>query len=271
MAAPRFFHRPNLSIMKNEQTTQNSQTQTSSDDPNIQNSPSASGLHIQVQSRRGKRKERHVSFCHEMWYHFCWSIAWFVLKFGFRVRYRGCRNVPGKGPVLVVANHQSYLDPPAIGAGIWRRMNYLARKELFTFKPFALLIASVDAIPLDQNGIGFQGIKETMRRLRNKEMVLIFPEGKRSDDGQMTPFMKGYVNMAVKTGAVIVPAAIIGAFEAFPRQKKFPSIFKPAIRVEYGKGIAPEDYSGMKEEDLHNLVERRVMEIFQKLSQEKKR
>ena len=148
-----------------------------------------------------RRRERHVTWKHSLWYHVCWSCCWLPLKLLFRVRHRGARHVPRKGPVLVVSNHQSFLDPPAIGIGLWRRMNYLARKQLFTFKPFALLIASVDAIPLDQDGIGFQGIKETIRRLRNNEMVLIFPEGARSYDGKMVPFRKGYINIAVKTGS----------------------------------------------------------------------
>ena len=247
--------------MSTEQTTP-----AASPADNSKTSPRSSGT---GGGGKGRRKERHVSFWHEMWYHFCWSFCLFTMKFGFRARYRGCRNIPGKGPVLVVANHQSFLDPPAIGSGVWRRMNYLARKQLFKFKPFAWLIASVDAIPLDQEGIGFQGIKETMRRLRNKEMVLIFPEGSRSPDGQMQPFMTGYVNIAVKTGAVIVPTAIVGAFEAYPRQNKYPSFFKPGLRIEYGKPITPEDYKEMKEAELHDLVEARVHEIFDKLMAEK--
>lgn len=216
--------------------------------------------------KSGGRKERHVTWRHEMWYHFCWSFCWFTSIFLFRSKYIGRKNVPKKGPVLVVSNHQSFLDPPVIGGGIWRRMNYLARKQLFKFKPFALLIASVDAIPLDQEGIGFQGIKETIRRLRNKEMVLIFPEGSRSHDGAMIPFMTGYINIAVKTKSTIVPTAIVGAFEAFPRQKKFPSIFKKGLRIEYGAPITPEDYAEMKEEELHALVESRVHELFDRQS-----
>ena len=213
-----------------------------------------------------QRRQRHVTWRHNAWYHFCWFICLLIIKILFRACHKGRRNIPRKGPVLVVSNHQSFLDPPAIGVGVWRRMNYLARKQLFTFKPFALLIASVDAIPLDQDGIGFQGIKETIRRLRNNEMVLIFPEGARSFDGSMVPFRKGYINIAVKTNAVIVPTAIAGAFQAFPRQKKYPSIFKKGLRIEYGKPITPDDYKDMSEEELHDLVENRVREIFDRIN-----
>ncbi len=216
--------------------------------------------------KTNRRKERHVTWKHEAWYHFCWFFCMFASRVLFRTRYKGGRNVPKKGPVLVVSNHQSFLDPPVIGSGIWRRMNYLARKQLFKFKPFARLIDSVDAIPLDQDGLGFQGVKETIRRLRNKEAVLIFPEGSRSFDGQMVPFRHGYINIAVKTGSTIVPTAIAGAFQAYPRQKKFPSIFKKGLRVEYGAPITPDDYRDMKEEELHDLVESRVKEIFERIN-----
>ena len=217
------------------------------------------------ETKNKRRKERHVTWKHELWYHVCWTFCKIALGLLYRTRHIGRGNVPKKGPVLVVSNHQSFLDPPAIGVGVWRRMNYLARKQLFTFKPFALLIASVDAIPLDQDGIGFQGIKETIRRLRNNEMVLIFPEGARSYDGQMVPFRKGYINIAVKTGSTIVPTAIAGAFQAYPRQKKYPSIFK-SMTVEYGAPITPADYKDLKEEELHDLVESRVKEIFERIN-----
>ncbi|MBR2693829.1 MAG: 1-acyl-sn-glycerol-3-phosphate acyltransferase [Thermoguttaceae bacterium] len=217
------------------------------------------------ETKNKRRKERRVTWKHELWYHVCWTFCKIALGLLYCTRHIGRGNVPKTGPVLVVSNHQSFLDPPAIGVGVWRRMNYLARKQLFTFKPFALLIASVDAIPLDQDGIGFQGIKETIRRLRNNETVLIFPEGARSYDGRMVPFRKGYINIAVKTGSTIVPTAIAGAFQAYPRQKKYPSIFK-SMTVEYGEPITPADYKDLKEEELHDLVESRVKEIFERIN-----
>lgn len=212
------------------------------------------------------RNKRHVSIGHQVWYQFCRAQVWFIMKLLFRVRHRGRKNIPWRGPVLVVANHQSHLDPPAIGIGVFRRMNYLAKKGLFTFKPFAWLIASVDAIPLDQDGIGFQGIKETLRRLRNGEAVLIFPEGRRSLDGAMQPFRTGYVNIAVKSGAWIVPTAIAGSWNFMPPHQKCPSFFHRAVRVEYGEPIKPADYENLSEPELHALVERRVGALFEKLN-----
>ena len=83
----------------------------------------------------------------------------------YHVRHYGRENIPTQGGVLVVSNHQSHLDPPLVGAGCPRRMNYLARDTLFRFAPFGRLIYSVGAFPIDRDGIGLGGIKESLKRL----------------------------------------------------------------------------------------------------------
>lgn len=142
--------------------------------------------------------------------------------------------------------------------------NYLARKTLFKFKPFGKLIDSVDAIPLDQDGLGFQGVRETMKRLKNSEAVLIFPEGSRSFDGELAPFTSGYVAIASKTDSVIVPVAISGAFEAFPRTKKYPSPFKKRVVIEYGEPIPPEVYRSMTEEQANEYIVKKISEMYER-------
>ena len=117
----------------------------------------------------------------------------------YRVRYSGRQNIPTEGGVLVVSNHQSHLDPPLVGIGVPRRLNYLARETLFSFAPFRWLIGSVDAIPIDRDGIGLGGIKEALRRLKRGEMVLIFPEGTRTRDGEIAPFRPGFTALAVSS------------------------------------------------------------------------
>lgn len=164
----------------------------------------------------------------------------------------------------MVANHQSFLDPPAVGCGYYRLSNFLARKTLFKFKPFGKLIDSVDAIPLETDGLGFQGIKETLKRLKNNEAVVIFPEGSRCYDGELMEFTKGYATLAVKSNATIVPVGITGAFEAFPRTQKFPSPFKPRVILEYGEPITPEMYKDMKDNEICEIVESKIREIFER-------
>lgn len=177
-----------------------------------------------------------------------------VVMFG--VRHFGADNVPRSGGVLIVANHQSHLDPPLVGIGCWRRMNYLARRTLFDFGPFGWLIRSVDAIPIDRDGLGLGGLKESIRRLKAGEVVVVFPEGTRTPDGSLKPFRPGFTALATRTGATIVPVAIDGAFEAWPRWRRLP---RPGrVRVCYGEPIRPEQYAGRGDDQLVAELHRRV-------------
>jgi len=116
----------------------------------------------------------------------------------------------------------------------------------------------VDSIPIDREGIGLGGIKESLKRLKRGEMVLIFPEGTRSPDGEIHPFRPGFTALAVRSKAALLPVAIEGAFQAWPRWKKFPGLGR--IRVHFGEPILPGEFAGRDERDLLAEVERRVRE-----------
>lgn len=223
---------------------------------NVQKSPKT--------PERKRSTRRVVTKSRAFWYHFWQTILYVGMKLYFRIQYLNSQNVPKKGPTLLVSNHQSFLDPPAIGCGYFRMTNFLARKTLFRFKPFGKFIDSVDAIPLDKQGLGFQGVRETLRRLKNGEAVLIFPEGSRSFDGELEPFAPGYASMAVKTNAFIVPVAISGAFEAYPRTKLFPSPFKKRVKVEYGKPLTPDFLKTKSEAEINDLVVSIIKEMYER-------
>ena len=180
----------------------------------------------------------------------------------YRVRYYGRNNLPESGSVILISNHQSHFDPPLLAAGLPRRLNFLARKSLFKFKPFGWLIDMLDAIPLDKDGIGFAGIMESLKRLKNGEIVLIMPEGERTWNGKIAPFLQGSLVLAQRTKSTIVPAAISGCYEAFPRTHKLPILWGK-IRVVYGKPILYEEIKELTEEELRSLCETKVTELYQ--------
>jgi 1-acyl-sn-glycerol-3-phosphate acyltransferase len=179
----------------------------------------------------------------------------------YRVRFYGGKNMPESGGIILISNHQSHYDPPLIAAGVRRRLNFLARKSLFRFKPFAWLIDILDAIPLDIEGIGFAGIKESIKRLKNGEIILIFPEGARTWDGTVAPFLQGSLTLAQRTKSTIFPAAISGCYEAFPRTQKFPILWGK-FRVVYGKPIPYEEIKDLTEEELRRLCEAKIAELY---------
>jgi 1-acyl-sn-glycerol-3-phosphate acyltransferase len=174
----------------------------------------------------------------------------------FQARCTGHQHVPATGGVLVCSNHQSYLDPVLVGIGFRRHCNYLARETLFRFSPFAWLITFVDAIPLDRDGGGLRGLKETLKRLKRGEMVLIFPEGTRSPDGQIAKLKPGFLVLARRSSSALLPVAVDGAFEAWPRRAWIP---RPGvIRVCIGEPISPEAAATMTDEQLLAELETRI-------------
>jgi 1-acyl-sn-glycerol-3-phosphate acyltransferase len=196
-----------------------------------------------------------------LWYKLLRRLAQLVAVTAYRVRHSGTENIPRTGPVLVVSNHQSHFDPPLVGIGCPRRMNYLARDTLFGFPPFRWLIHSLDAIPIDREGLGLSGFKEALRRLKRGEMVLVFPEGTRSRDGAVGPFRPGFTALASRSGAAILPVGIDGAFQAWPRWRKLPG--SGTIRVHYGLPIMPEEIRGRDDRELIAEVRKRVCQCHE--------
>jgi 1-acyl-sn-glycerol-3-phosphate acyltransferase len=204
---------------------------------------------------------RLTSFFKAAWYHFLRIPVWMAATLFLRARATGQSNIPKSGGVLIVANHQSHLDPPMIGTFSMRRMNYLARESLFKFAPFRWLINSLNAIPIDREGLGLNGIKETLKRLKAEQMVLIFPEGTRSRDGQMSALKPGFLALARRTNSVIMPVGLAGMYEAWPRQNKLPSL--GTVNIHYGPVITQEQIQALDDEQLMAEVDRTMHACFE--------
>lgn len=203
----------------------------------------------------------------KIWYGLAKSVVRTLNSIVFCARYSGCRNVPRHGAALLVSNHQSHLDPPLIGAGCPRQMSYLARRTLFRFRPFGWLLKSVGGIPIDRDGSPLGGIRATLQALERGEVVLVFPEGTRTRDGEIGVFKPGLALVARRAKVPIIPAAIEGAYQAWPRDAAFP---RPGtVHVHYGKPISLEEIAPCSEQELAALVQKRVSECLALLRQRK--
>ena len=196
------------------------------------------------------------STIHWYWYHFSKLALQAAESLVFNPQYTGVANIPPTGAVLMVSNHQSHLDPPLVGAGCPRMMNYVARDTLFRFKPFGWLIRAYNAIPIDRDGTALSGIKETLKRLKRGEMVLVFPEGTRTRNGDVGRFRPGFSTLAIRSGAVILPVAIEGAYAAWPRENHLPHPGR--VHIHFGEPIPTEEAKKYEERALVTEVERRV-------------
>ncbi len=139
----------------------------------------------------------------------------FVCRLGsaaiFKIRVYDRQRVPDSGGGLVLANHQSNMDPVLIGLSCERRLNYVARTTLFDSPLFRLMVWALDAIPIDRDGGGLGGLKETLKRIKRGEMVLLFPEGTRTPDGEVHTMKPGFCAIARRAAVPLVPVALDGA------------------------------------------------------------
>lgn len=191
------------------------------------------------------------------WYQVCRLATWaFMTCFG-SMRAKGQGNVPKTGPVLLLANHCSFLDPPLVGAAVTRQVSQMARKTLFDNKILKELITSLDAFPVESKGFSREGLMTMIGKIEQGKVVSMFPEGERSHDGEMQEFKPGLLLLLKKAKCPIVPVGIVGTFETWSRHQKFPSlctIFTPpdkrCLAVSIGKPIMPEVYSKWSREEI---------------------
>src|SRR5204863_6172450 len=125
-----------------------------------------------------------------------WCLFRALYKFYFRWRVYNPERVPLTGPVILAANHASFLDPPLVGAGLRREINYLARESLFRFPLVGAILRAVNSVPVDRDGGGAAGLKAIFDRLRAGGGIILFPEGTRTRDGKLQPARSG-IGLAV--------------------------------------------------------------------------
>ena len=178
------------------------------------------------------------------WYDLVFWVSFLTYTFGWSLRVAGRRNMPCSGPVLLIANHQSYLDLLAIGLTSRRYAFYLAKATLFENRILAGVIRSLGAVPIDLAGFSRDGLRATAQLLDEGKVVVVFPEGERTPDGALHDFKPGVTLLLKKLRAAVVPLGIAGAYHAWPRQAGLPR-FAPrflgprraSIAVSLGKPL----------------------------------
>ncbi len=175
----------------------------------------------------------------------------------FGAKIEGRENFPQTGGGLICANHQSFLDPIMVGMTCDREMCYVARESLFQWTILRWLMTWYNTIPIRRDGLGLSAIKEILRRLRHDELVLIFPEGTRTSDGEVGELRSGFCAIARRTKAPLIPVAIDGAYQIWPRDRKWPRLGKIAVCI--GEPIWPEAVESLADEELVAELSRRVL------------
>jgi 1-acyl-sn-glycerol-3-phosphate acyltransferase len=128
----------------------------------------------------------------------------------FRMQRIGLEYIPRSGPLIVAANHRSFLDPFVIGTMARRPMYYLAKKELFNRRWQAWVLSLLGAFPVDRGASDEESMETARAILARGGIVLIFPEGTRIRPGSLGRPHRGVGRLALQTGAPVVPVAVIG-------------------------------------------------------------
>src|SRR5262249_336814 len=119
-----------------------------------------------------------------------------------------------------------------------------------------VFIRSVGGFPIQREGIGASGMKETLRRLKAGGIVALFPEGTRSPDGELGPLKPGIAVLATRVGGPVVPVGLAGLFESWPRTKLVP--VPHPVRIHYGQPIMPEELAGLDTDAVTALIRNRM-------------
>lgn len=140
----------------------------------------------------------------------------------FRIQVHGLERIPSSGPLILAANHSSFLDPPFIGLGVTRQVTYLAKEELFSVPLLGWWLKQVGSYPVARGKGDARILKTALRLLKEGKMLLIFPEGTRSTDGTIKPLENGLAWLALKAGVPVVPIYTRDTFRLMPRNARFP-------------------------------------------------
>jgi 1-acyl-sn-glycerol-3-phosphate acyltransferase len=174
----------------------------------------------------------------------------------FRIQVRGRENMPQKGACILASNHASFLDPPIVGTSHSREMYYFARSTLMDTPFTRTLFRLLNCIPVDRENLSMSTLKKGLAVLKEGHPLLLFPEGTRSETGELQKGKMGLGFIAHKAKVPIVPFYIHGSYDILPKGSKWPHFSK--LRVNIGQPMNFDALYSQKGKD----------EIYQKISDE---
>lgn len=177
-----------------------------------------------------------------MIYVICRGLLRLIYAIIFPLKIVGKENMPKEGGVLLCANHISLLDPITIGIKLDRQVKYMAKAELFKVPVLGWIIKKVGAFPVKRGGVSKESIKTALKTLRGGNVMGIFPEGTRNSDAGVAK--KGAASFALRSGAAVVPAAIVGHYKLFRR-----------MTVIYGAPIDLSSFDGAGSDSLEAVTD----------------
>lgn len=192
---------------------------------------------------------------------FCIFCVWVFASIFYRHRVYGKENIPWGGG-MIAPNHCSFLDPPLVGISCPDKIHFLARETLFHFPPFAWLIRQLNTHPVHRGKGNINTLKMALELVQSGKKVVIFPEGKRSMDGELQNGQLGVGMLVQRARCRVIPVYIHGTYLAWNARRKFPKLWGKTACV-FGKPI---EYVESRAEDKKEAQAEIVDTIMEKIA-----
>ena len=157
----------------------------------------------------------------------------------------GVNHIPTEGGVLIVSNHISLLDPVIVGSAANREIHFMARSNVFGIPGLGALISTFNAYPVNRGKPDLGALRKTVSLLKDGNVVLMFPEGTRSFDGNLGKAHDGACFIAHRANVPTIPVFHTGAEKLLPRGRR--RLRRTKLTVRFGEPI---DFSGITETDV---------------------
>lgn len=172
-----------------------------------------------------------------------WLVGRLLVAAWFRFRVRGRPRPFPCGPLVVAANHVSFLDPVVLGAALHRPITYLITSEVARQPLFRPWVWIFDCIVVEADAVNVEALREAQKVLRGGGVIGIFPEGAISDSGRLAEGQLGVASLLLQGGAPVLCAGIVGTHAALPRGGGFPK--RGPIEIRFGTLVTPPARGGV--------------------------
>ena len=174
-----------------------------------------------------------------------------LMRLAFRVRVTGREHLPTSGPVIIAANHRSFIDSLFIPLVVPRRVTFVAKADYFDDPRTAWFFRAVGQIPIRREGgsASERALDSAAEVLERGEVFGIYPEGTRTRDGYLHKGRTGVARISLRTGAPIVPCGLVGTDEIQPTDRRMPRLFR-RVEINFGAPVDPARWAGRSDDRL---------------------
>ncbi len=198
-------------------------------------------------------------------YWFVYSTVRLFFKCFFGLRIYGLGHFRS-GPAIIASNHASLYDPPLLSISCPEEVHFLAKGSLFDIPLLGRLIRVLNAHPVLRGASDAHTFKMMIEILKNGKKLILFPEGKRSPDGEIHSLERGLAFLAQKARCGIIPAYLKGTYEAWPKDKKVPKFFGKMACV-FGSPIEWEEFENMDKKEAQEKITERTEQAIRRLKE----